>query len=346
VSESTPPLPLLDHLVRVTAHRDRDSLALSLARTLLDLLPASHVVIWKPCVWQGQDGLLSAELVHRGGTGAGHPAFRALEASPEFAEAEATGLMVEVRPEGGPDRLVLPLRGQREVYLFLELVGVPSGSEEDRRILKGFLTVFRNFVTLLEQGERDTLTGLLNRRTFEARLAQILQSQREAKQAHALLGARRSPEAGWQAWLAILDIDHFKRVNDRFGHAYGDEVLLTFSQIARRCFRRNDLLFRFGGEEFVVILEPSTEADGALALERFREAVANQPFGQVGSVTVSIGYVAVDMGLAPSELVHRADQALYFAKEHGRNQVRSHGRLLAEGLLHLPSVEGGDVDLF
>ena len=144
----------------------------------------------------------------------------------------------------------------------------------------------------------------------------------------------------------MIDIDHFKRVNDRFGHLYGDEVLILMANLLRTSFRAYDRIFRFGGEEFVVLLRSATEGKALQVLERFREKVQAYDFPQVGQVTVSIGFASIGAG-APIEIVGRADQALYFAKEHGRNQVCFYDHLLAQGALGSNTrVTHEDVELF
>ncbi|HNF78389.1 MAG TPA: GGDEF domain-containing protein, partial [Thauera aminoaromatica] len=140
--------------------------------------------------------------------------------------------------------------------------------------------------------------------------------------------------------LAVLDIDHFKRVNDTFGHLLGDEVLLRFARIMEHSFRYNDRLFRFGGEEFLVLMR-TDETGAGLALERFRAAVEAYDFPCVGRLTVSIGYAcAAGAPLAP-DLVDIADQALYSAKREGRNRV-----IKAAGAARVEAPESGDVELF
>jgi two-component system cell cycle response regulator len=128
--------------------------------------------------------------------------------------------------------------------------------------------------------------------------------------------------------LLIVDLDHFKTVNDSYGHLVGDEVLRGVSAMLQREARAVDVVARYGGEEFVVIL-PETAAEGAIALaERIRERVCNSPpipGGEYGwlRVTVSIGVATVPTSHAnsPEELISLADQALYRAKAGGRNRV-------------------------
>jgi diguanylate cyclase (GGDEF)-like protein len=142
--------------------------------------------------------------------------------------------------------------------------------------------------------------------------------------------------------MGALDIDHFKRVNDTYGHLMGDEVLLRFAQNMQQHFRYTDFLFRFGGEEFIVLLT-NTNAQGARqAFERFRSVISNFDFPSVGRVTVSIGYTRIEPGNLPTTLVDWSDRALYHAKEHGRDQVVAYDDIRQAGDIGA----GSDVELF
>jgi two-component system cell cycle response regulator len=138
---------------------------------------------------------------------------------------------------------------------------------------------------------------------------------------------RRSRAGAQAVSVAMLDLDHFKRVNDTFGHARGDAVLRAFCDRVRDKTRRSDLLVRRGGEEFVLVL-PSTDHERALALaERIRRSVAEPPFdddaGPPIRQTVSIGVASWDGHESAEDLLHRADMALYAAKSAGRDRVWS-----------------------
>jgi diguanylate cyclase (GGDEF)-like protein len=213
--------------------------------------------------------------------------------------------------------------------------------------ISSFLKVYQNHVNLINDAECDTLTGLFNRKTFEERIARVLAMQRAARE-NPLYGAsdRRVMRAGEHHWLAVVDIDHFKAVNDRFGHLHGDEVLILLSRLMTRGFRMEDRLFRFGGEEFVIVLSPCSSAGAALVLERFRTAIANYAFPQVGSVTISIGYTRIRIDDLPSIVVGRADQALYHAKRNGRNQVRNYEQLAASGEIPVAAAAASRAEAF
>ena len=155
----------------------------------------------------------------------------------------------------------------------------------------------------------DSLTGLVNRRAFF-----------ERTESARLLAARlRKPIT-----LMMLDIDHFKRLNDRFGHATGDEALCVFAQTAQQVLRDHDIMGRLGGEEFALVL-PGTDLDGALqAAERLRLAVSDAVLpagGEPYFMTVSIGVVLIDPNEHINAALARADHALYAAKSAGRNRV-------------------------
>jgi two-component system cell cycle response regulator len=169
----------------------------------------------------------------------------------------------------------------------------------------------QNVQASIELAIVDPLTGLNNRRYLETHLAALLDNA----------SGRGRPLS-----LMILDIDHFKTVNDTFGHSAGDEVLKAVALRSRRVIRAADLMCRFGGEEFVVVM-PDTALDTALKIaERVRIAIESDPFAIEGGkstikVTVSIGLADRGRDANPDLLIKRADRALYRSKHGGRNRV-------------------------
>lgn len=200
------------------------------------------------------------------------------------------------------------------------------------------LDVYQNYIGLLNDNERDTLTGLLNRKTFDLRINKILANMHQKH-------ARQHDRSVQSYFLAVFDIDHFKKVNDLHGHLIGDEVLLLFSQLMAKSFRDTDPLFRFGGEEFVGIFGCASDEDIAHVLGRFAKKLREYLFPQVGKVTASVGYTKLSVELTPSQSVDRADLALYYAKNNGRNQICYYEDLVSKGLLK-EIINEGEIELF
>ena len=164
----------------------------------------------------------------------------------------------------------------------------------------------------LELAVTDQLTGLHNRRYMESQLDALVR--------RAVLGGS-DPVA-----LLVIDIDHFKKVNDSFGHGVGDEVLREFAVRLASNVRAIDLPVRFGGEEFVVVMPETELAHAHRIAERIRLHVAGSPFRvldgeELLTVTISIGVAASLADDTPVKLIKRADEAMYEAKAHGRNRV-------------------------
>lgn len=236
-------------------------------------------------------------------------------------------------------RYAIPILSSGVISEILSVVSAEL-STADFESIRFLSEIYRNYTHLLHKYERDALTGLLNRRSFEERLGHYMEQLAEQQLSPVVVDEGAVPH------LAVLDIDHFKRVNDTYGHLYGDDVLLLFSNQMRGQFSAETSLYRFGGEEFVVVMNVSDE-EAERQLEQFRSAIEAFDFPQVGRVTVSIGYKAVLSSSVSSEIIDRADQALYFAKEHGRNRVCSYEQLVESGAI-LPKQlqDGGEIELF
>lgn len=234
----------------------------------------------------------------------------------------------------GACRLWFPIWMEGKVTSCFEIIRATTFSRKKLDLLEGMLGVYRNFVGLLEYSETDSLTGLLNRKTFEKHFSR---NNRSGKAEPEVIKEpnRRHEAANARQWLAVVDIDHFKRINDTFGHLYGDEVLILLAQLMRASFRAQDRIFRFGGEEFVVLIYSATLDNVLTAVERFRQNVERHRFPQVGLVTVSLGFTDYSPEESPVEILGHADRALYYAKTHGRNQVWHYGALIEQGLLDL-----------
>lgn len=207
------------------------------------------------------------------------------------------------------------------------------------------LTLYRNLVGLLDYGEKDALTGLLNRKSFDGAFVRAAMHQDALEQAHHHPN-RRGVHAHQSYWMALMDIDHFKQVNDRFGHLIGDEVLVLMARIMCTSLRHHDQLYRFGGEEFVVMLRCPNHAGALAVLERFRQTVETFEFPQVGRITISVGFTQLRGDDTPDLAFNRADKAVYLAKESGRNRVCSFTELLASGTIVESPSASDDIEFF
>jgi diguanylate cyclase (GGDEF)-like protein len=201
-----------------------------------------------------------------------------------------------------PQELVMP-RGLDLMVTFLPATVMNAGLMLLQSRLQDKLRQLDNERFYLKQvAERDGLTGVYNRRMGEEMLQEFM----------------RSPKS---IGLILCDVDHFKRVNDTYGHLTGDQVLQTVAQCLQTHLRKQDMLMRWGGEEFLVVVMGEDPQELMQLAERLRSTIANQPIPTIGNVTASFG-VALRQPLEKlNQLFDRADQALYRAKEGGRNQV-------------------------
>lgn len=213
---------------------------------------------------------------------------------------------------GAPGPAILQVSVLAGVLLWLCLFasyvqGLRQRMRQRRFALQAHQDTLRGMMRQLEDlAATDELTGLFNRRHF----LRMAEHHLEA------LDGRR------QHGLALIDLDHFKRINDVHGHASGDRVLQTFASVAQACLRDGDVIARYGGEEFVLLL-PNTDADQFSACcERLREAFNKaEPLGvKVDNLSLSVGMTLMDKHDDLDEALQRADQALYQAKRSGRNR--------------------------
>lgn len=198
--------------------------------------------------------------------------------------------------------------GSVSVYRELPFVDREIRSLED--LLCALVYPLRNALAYkhaVEMASRDPLTGIGNRMAMNGALAREVD-----------LAARQDLPLA----LLVIDIDHFKTFNDRFGHSFGDDVLVTAAQTIANTIRRSDLLYRFGGEEFVVLASHTGEQGAMLLAERIRENIAalTSVRGRDTRITVSVGVARLQPRESAEELFGRADKALYAAKQGGRNR--------------------------
>ncbi|HWQ10767.1 MAG TPA: sensor domain-containing diguanylate cyclase, partial [Holophaga sp.] len=220
-----------------------------------------------------------------------------------------------------PEELIsLPLRTGGQVFGVLTLFrakGRPLGKDQVQALyaaVNHLALALRN-ATLFSQvkirADHDGLTRIHNRRAFDERLVEEL---------------RRHQRYHHPMSLLMLDIDHFKTINDRYGHLVGDHVLREVGRILSETLRSTDFTARYGGEEFAIILPLTAEEQSRVLAERLRTLIAGAHFvhgGEAFSITVSIGVATLFAGALTKrkDLLEKADKALYQAKNLGRNQV-------------------------
>jgi diguanylate cyclase (GGDEF)-like protein len=340
----------IDRVAALIDVRDKDDLEFTLARVMFDLVGASRLVVWRVHVHEGE--VMLQERIRLGETGSIGCDDAALTQGPLLhmgAELQAsfhTRSDVRGRRPEGAMLYVYPVLDSAGVVGLLEIERRARFDDEHDRLVRGLIRIYRSHLGILDDTDTDELTGLTNRRPFEDAFRRVMlvnDRPRWTRGAGPGLGTRPSAP---RAEIAVIDIDLFKRVNDRFGHAYGDEVLVLLARLMRSAFRETDRLYRFGGEEFVVLLQSFDPAGADRALERFRKAVEAYDFPQVGRVTVSIGVTSVREGDAGSCAFGRADQALYAAKRNGRNQVQRYETLASTNACRDEPCVAEDIELF
>lgn len=341
---------IIDSVVQITRHKEEYVLAESLVTTINQLLAVDVILLLEILFVETDDGVETrSSIVAAGGS-------EAIYNDDNVATIRSTARDVfnplvekcldqqdkQVIENSAYSAYVLPvLNGAKIGYLLC--VKHKTLSDTDICIIEGMTQVFANYLQILSEGKHDTLTGLLNRRVFLEKVNRIIQFSHS--DASIEENDRRQLHTGEKYWLGIFDIDHFKRVNDTYGHLYGDEVLIMVGALMRECFRAGDLLFRYGGEEFIAVIGPTQQAAAIMVFERFRLQISQKHFGQIDQVTLSIGLVEIHADDNPTTVVGHADQALYYAKEHGRNQLAVYSELVDAGKIVQPEAKS-DIEMF
>ena len=332
---------LLDHLSALTAIRDLELLEFSLLKTLHhSFQPLGLALLRLDATGQPQ-----MEIVHDEGR---CTVKREVTETPAdlrgaFEHMKATEAPEYVIHGQGNLKTVYALHMTRTSQAYLVVTTAAELSRLDAHLVAGMLKIYANFCHLLRDSQTDQLTGLCNRKTFEECIHKLHDLTLSTD--GPLRNERRSA-AGSVYWLAMVDIDHFKKINDRFGHLYGDEVLVLLAQMMKTAFRDDDFVFRFGGEEFVLLLCCPDQQTCRQVLERFCRQVAERNFPQIDKVTISIGATKFVPQTFATTLLDYADQALYFSKHNGRNQVTLFEDMLATGIATQEEVREGSLEIF
>ncbi len=312
---------LIDTIAELTHLRNRHELERTFAELVYRLAEASELILWRVGRRSGEAKLRSQVSLPQLG-----PEAVPVQPVPECRSCLETANPVCSRIAGNAARHVYPIHDGSRVAGLLELTRPEPFTRLEEHMIASLIKVYGNHAGLLDYGERDELTGLLNRRSFSTLFNQA--SMRRC-------GA-----------IAVADIDFFKRINDEFGHPYGDEVLILMARLMEQTLDESDGVFRFGGEEFVVLLGGADLGEAWKMLDNFRAAVQATTFPQVGRVTISIGLASFGANDTGASAFGRADEALYVAKQRGRNQVQCHEWLVEEGCLADAKKANSVVELF
>lgn len=311
-------LELIQSMAELTCLTDRDDLAVSMCVTLFEMLVCQQIRFYRIVEAERGSQLRLAVQFDDNGISRFQPDVAPNEQRPTdmlLQQALTSDSTLVVAPDSL--RAVMILRRDKALYALFDLRLQNNLQPMDYRMLQGLSKIYENHLALLDYSETDTLTNLRNRKTLEKQFSKITSTLQSFGPD---LSATDSDDLGFY-FLVVIDIDHFKRINDTYGHLYGDEILLLVAQLMQRSFRSIDRLFRFGGEEFVVILGPQTQHGVELALDRFRQRVEQHLFPQVGQITVSMGVTKIRPFEVLSMTMGRADQAMYQAKADGRNRI-------------------------
>lgn len=354
---------LIDHILKLTGHRDRDLLELTLSKALIELLPIQRVVIACVLSQDGEKRWLEAARLDAGGGGRVADPLRAdfqtlsrLEDAPDRVRCLQSGETVEVAwaGEDGPRITIFPLYADSRMDNegVLEIHSGSSLSEESNQIISYLLGIYRNMYGLLQYSDRDALTGLLNRKSLDDAFYNAVLQELDGVLGEAPgttlpngLEQERRHRVPPNYWLGTITVDHFSLLGDKHGQLIAEEVILLVARILNNTFRTHDLIYRFGAEHFAVLFHCADEALALGAFERFRSAMERFNFPQVGRVTASCGFTNIMVDDSPSTALERCERAVEFAQKSGHNKVCSHLDLVRRGLFD-ESPKVGGVELF
>ncbi len=308
---------IITSLVELTRLRDQDAIRNKLLSALLEISEASWLVL---CRMERERESPVVEVTNHIPNPSPDKVTRhfpaeLFERTELFERCQKGGNPVWVQDLDNYQSIIFQLPNSSRYHEFV-VVFNERVDERTERIISSVLDLYDNFLGLVIENTQDPLTRLYNRGAFDIDLPATLLRINEFEERR----ADPRPEQK-RLFLAMMDLDHFKRINDTFGHLYGDEVILIFSSILREQMGDFDRIYRYGGEEFAVILHDITRDEAETLMERLRRAVETYEFPQVGQVTVSIGVAELKNNHLPSSLLDFADQALYHSKDSGRNRV-------------------------
>ncbi|WP_372873371.1 GGDEF domain-containing protein [Shewanella sp.] len=318
---SSAPEHLLNSVAVITEQRQLVSLATSLIDTIEQVMGCRQVAIINVSALPHFPQLLTS-------------ADYSLPLDPLPACVKAcveSGEPVQCLPPGCC-KLALPLK-MDDVVVKVLLINEIEPDNTQLTMLRAFARIYENFARVVHESQTDSLTGLLNRKAYDVQLL------------HFFACIRGDSNSAFRFWMLTFDIDYFKKINDNLGHLYGDEVLLQISQKMQACFNPLDALFRFGGDEFVVLIYNKSQDEVSALCNKLLAKVSEIHHEKIGSVTLSMGITPLSLEDNPTSVLMKADKALYFAKENGRNQWAFYHQLINQGELAPPHIDD-DIELF
>lgn len=317
---------VLTNLISLTNERDVYQLELLLAQSLYDLIQPLNTSSDKSVVVYRAVNIKKLQFNSVVIGSAKEEALLTDSLKQSLSDAFETGEFLSIQNDEESEINLYPLKNTANRTVAVIALQAKVHDEQLHETISMLLQIHQNFAGLISDNEHDTLTGLLNRKTFDSKLNKVIEQKRKSAK-------RKDDQANTFHFLALFDIDHFKKVNDEYGHLIGDDVLKDLSGQMKATFREKDMLFRYGGEEFLGVFECNNHKDIVHLLERFRKKVASHEFKEVGQVTISIGYTEIFGYDDEQAIVDRADQALYYAKGNGRNCLYHYETLISQGLL-------------
>ncbi len=307
---------LLDQIVNLTAQRYIDVLEFSLLKTLYDAVVPTQLRLLK-FDSDNSPVLEIIQLKRRRKT-----SYRKIKVEPEIEAAiqhmQENKVMEYSTPLGDGVAAIYSMNNDKEgsAYLILQL-NEPL-SDAHACLASGVVKVNINFFKQLEASQIDELTGLANRKMFDDTIKNIYELSYAND--HKDSGESES-EVADKYWLVMIGIDQYEDVINNYGHLYGDEVLVQVAMLTRECFHEKDMIFRFGGEDFVVILRSKHRATCEESIKRLQESIAAYDFPDVDDITVSTGVTEIIIDSLRVNLMETVDQALHYSQDDTGNRI-------------------------
>ncbi|ATC95704.1 GGDEF domain-containing protein [Pseudoalteromonas tunicata] len=336
---------LLNSVVKITKNRDIDSLEFSLISTIHEFLNCKDIIIYKNLSQSNGIGVEKSASLYLDSENNYIWGEREIlqDISKELASCLHSACTINIQKKNDLEQRWLPilLNDKPVGAIYIRCKTLHS---EQQVLLNSYCRIYENYLTILNENERDKLTSLLNRQTFDRKIKLLMENQINDHFKVRTEKTNRKHHDDSTSWLAMVDIDHFKKINDTYGHICGDEVLLLLAQRMSAFFRASDLVFRFGGEEFVIVFEPTTQELINKRLAAFMEQIRSTHFPFIKQLTLSIGIARMSPYDFPISVIENADKALYFAKNSGRDQVIFYSDVPKANIQE--SQSGDEIELF